>query len=334
MDGFVRTVESNGISASLKREGGCLSDLTVAIEGEKYPVLYHPRWEGISPNSLSDLPNTIRWMAGEWLCLPFGSAAPNSFSRKWAEPAVELPGLDREIHGFPANTLWEWEENEEEDLTLLLTDAPAFSLIKKTVVLSDREKGVEVRYTIHPEEEISLPIALHPTFSVPESPSLLNLEVGRFEFAITLPEILVDTPYALKPGVIFDDLKKAPLRNGAFLDATSYSPADSCENLIQLCGIAEGKALLHYPDFTVILEWDEKIFPSLILWISNRGRPEAPWNGENVCLGIEPVASAFGYGEGVSLGSNPISQRGISTYHTFKKSCPLETAYRVTVIKQ
>jgi hypothetical protein len=33
-----------------------------------------------------------------------------------------------------------------------------------------------------------------------------------------------------------------------------------------------------------------------MLWMSNRGRPEFPWQGQHVALGAEPVNSVFDLG--------------------------------------
>lgn len=42
-----------------------------------------------------------------------------------------------------------------------------------------------------------------------------------------------------------------------------------------------------------------------MLWISNRGRKGLPWGGTNLCLGVEPITSAFDFGQGVSANENP-----------------------------
>lgn len=50
-----------------------------------------------------------------------------------------------------------------------------------------------------------------------------------------------------------------------------------------------------------------------LLWISNRGRSAAPWNSRNLCLGVEPISSAFDLGAAISAGPNPLAAQGMPT---------------------
>ena len=50
--------------------------------------------------------------------------------------------------------------------------------------------------------------------------------------------------------------------------------------------------------YRVRLTWQKEHFPSLLLWISNRGRKMPPWNGRHLALGMEPICSPFGLGPG------------------------------------
>ena len=47
--------------------------------------------------------------------------------------------------------------------------------------------------------------------------------------------------------------------------------------------------------------------------MSNRGRHFSPWNGRELCLGLEDVRSYFGAGVTGSVGPNPLSDDGIPT---------------------
>jgi hypothetical protein len=48
--------------------------------------------------------------------------------------------------------------------------------------------------------------------------------------------------------------------------------------------------------WTLRLDWDRAQLPDVMLWISHRGRPGAPWNGRHLALGVEPVHGVFDLG--------------------------------------
>ncbi len=80
------------------------------------------------------------------------------------------------------------------------------------------------------------------------------------------------------------------------------------------------------------LEWAPADLPSVILWISNRGRPGYPWDGKNLALGIEPVCGAFDLGNAVSNASNPIAtDHHVSTSVALSPGKPWATKYRISV---
>ena len=77
------------------------------------------------------------------------------------------------------------------------------------------------------------------------------------------------------------------------------------------------------------LTWQKEHFPSLLLWISNRGRKMAPWNGRHVAIGIEPICSPFGLGPATALADNPVARSGTPTALAFRKDRPFVTRYRI-----
>jgi len=90
--------------------------------------------------------------------------------------------------------------------------------------------------------------------------------------------------------------------DGGPLDLTRLPLAADGEALLQVRAPRPDGALppfaLHYRDAEarVGLWWDTAQFPDLMLWVSNRGRPEFPWDGRHVALGAEPVNSVFDLG--------------------------------------
>jgi len=63
------------------------------------------------------------------------------------------------------------------------------------------------------------------------------------------------------------------------------------------------------------------------VWISNRGRHSAPWNGRNRCLGLEDVCGYFAEGLAPSVRANPLSRRGIPTAVQLSPKRPVTIRY-------
>lgn len=66
-----------------------------------------------------------------------------------------------------------------------------------------------------------------------------------------------------------------------------------------------------------------------MLWISNRGRKGLPWGRTNLCLGVEPITSAFDFGQGVSANENPLRKAGYSTAIDFEAGRTYEVRHRI-----
>jgi len=77
------------------------------------------------------------------------------------------------------------------------------------------------------------------------------------------------------------------------------------------------------------LNWNTERLPSCLLWMSNRGRTFPPWNGRNLCVGVEPVASAFDLGSVIASTDNPIARAGVATTITVEPDIALALGYRL-----
>ena len=106
--------------------------------------------------------------------------------------------------------------------------------------------------------------------------------------------------------------------------------ADDTEELLQLNGIDGAVALANEAEgYRVRLTWQKEHFPSLLLWISNRGRKAAPWNGRHLALGMEPICSPFGLGPAVARADNPMAKAGTPTARDFAAGEVFTTRYRI-----
>ena len=113
-------------------------------------------------------------------------------------------------------------------------------------------------------------------------------------------------------------------------DATRLPFEEDSENLLLLSGASGRCALDNLGEgYRVILEWNPAHFPSLMLWMSNRGRQFAPWNGRHLALGVEPVCAPFDLGTAFANVETPLSRAGVKTGIDFHPDAPFVTRYSI-----
>ena len=64
---------------------------------------------------------------------------------------------------------------------------------------------------------------------------------------------------------------------------------------------------------------DPAVLPMTAMWVSNRGRHGAPWDGRNRCLGVEDVCAYFAEGLVDSVKTNELNAAGFPTTVTLSK---------------
>ncbi|MGV8984775.1 MAG: hypothetical protein ACOH2H_00610 [Cypionkella sp.] len=276
-------------------------------------------------------PGILQRLRGEWPCVPFGAAADRTAHQGWpGSVAAEEP--DPNPHGFGANNHWQWLPSPDTELALAV-DYPAdhpISRLERRVHPIPGLPAIDFELSIHARAACTLPIGLHPTFRLPADPGAMQLDINAAA-AATFPG-QVDPSSILAPDQIAPDWHAITLTDGTVLDPSRLPLARHTEDLVQLLG-ADGHAALHNraENYRVSLDWNPDHFPSLLLWISNRGRQHAPWNGRHLALGVEPICSAFDLGSQISSAPNPISARGYPTARIFQAGEVFVTRYRVCV---
>jgi hypothetical protein len=317
-------------SLSLQRLGGMLGPLTFIVDGDRQvSPLYLAPWA--AQESRPALPQVLRSLRGEWPCVPFGSYRPkDGFPPAWS--AVIGSGQDEPYqHGFSSNVEWSWTKVTAWEVELVCRypeESDIEELVRRARPVPDRA-AVDLELSVKARRRTRLPVGLHFTFCKPRTAA--KLRPGAFRDAWTSPGPPYEAVQAFAPDCRFHDLQRAPARGGGYLDATTFPLPVEAEDLIQLNGVDGRFDLdLHGDESRVTLEWNREHFPSVLLWISNRGLHAPPWNGRNVALGIEPVCSAFGLGLAATRGENPLRSSGINTVIEFDPATPFETKYRIS----
>ena len=278
--------------------GGCWVD----------PFFRAPWYDETQPDSFL---NNLR---GDFVCAPFGGTPASSFgySDEWKN-LVKHASKTTFAHGYPAHHVWELVEQRKDWALLQITDAPYFSSVTRKVVC--KEGGIlYLEDSIYPQKSMRLPLGLHPIFRLPEKLGEAKLHLPACKGLYTFPGA-VDHSSMFETFQISRKADSIPLASGDVCDITSLPLPYCTEELVLLANVEEGKVMLD--DFSkkyrVILEWDNSVLKSCLLWFSNRGRKARPWNGTNLCIGIEPVTAAFDLGEEISANENPLLKNGIMT---------------------
>jgi len=279
------------------------------------------------------LPGVLRRLRGEWPCAHFGLDATRALSPGWSATGETFPGADVP-HGPASNEEWRWIDAADGSLALRLDypDGHPVRFVERTITPDPKAPAIDFEFRVHARRACRLPLGLHPTFRLPDEVGALNLEPGAFGHVRSYPGTQEPGAALFAEDARFARLEAAPLRAGGTIDATSLPFEGAFEDLLQLVA-AEGTMALRYrrEGFRATLTWNAAHFPSLLLWFSNRGRRYYPWSGRNLCLGVEPVCSAFDLGPALASGPNPIADSGTPTAHNLTPDAPFATRYRIGV---
>lgn len=315
---------------TVQRHAAMLAPLTFLLrDGRQVSPMHVAPWaeEPVS----ATLPGILARLRGEWPCVPFGYAIEDgSAPAEWAKfNGPSEPG--EEIHGHSSNHNWDWVESDGASLRLTL-DYPAASPVRRlhrTVTPDPDAPAVDMELTIDIREDCRLPIGLHPTFRLPLDAQRARIEPGPFSEGRTFPGTCEPSAplFAIDQG--FQSLTAVPKRGGGTIDASRVPLPVETEELLQLNGL-DHIALANEADgYRVKLSWNKAHFPSVLLWMSNRGRKAEPWSGRHTALGMEPICSPFGLGPASARADNPLARSGVTTAHDFKAGEVFTTSYRI-----
>jgi hypothetical protein len=300
--------------------------------GKIVSSMYRAPWIGEPPGA--DVPAMLQRLRGDWFCVPFGAGhmVPGLTPRWKTKVEPEMGGL---VHGYGAHHNWSILHLTPYEMAVVIEypENHPIRRLERTIRPMPGEPAVRFDLSVEARDNVSLPIGIHPTFRMPPEPGSIRLEPGGFSFGLTYPGDFEPGAYSLKPDALFDSIEKVGDRNLNPLNLSRLPLEGDSENLVQLCGVDGRFDLVNEKGkYRIRLQWVPEHFPSCAIWISNRGRKFAPWNGRNLAVGIEPVCSAFEMGTVVSKNPNPISESGIPTCISFKAGQVWRTQYTIAAV--
>jgi hypothetical protein len=315
----------------VQRYAGMLAPITFVLgDGRQISPMQIAPWTG----EPEDHPGVDKKLRGDWACIPFGRSPDTSegWPEAWAKH-IEKPEPWEMLHGYGSNHNWTWLDDDGQTLRLAI-DCPRDNPVKRlerTITPDANAPAVDIDLKIEVWEDVSLPFGVHPTFRLPTTPDSARIEPGRFREGRTFPKTFESGASQFALDAAFGDLAAVPSLKGSTIDASRLPFAGDSEDLLFLNGIDGTVAIANEAEgYLVRLSWQPEHFPSLGLWMTNRGRKQKPWNGRHVAIGLEPVCSPFGLGPATARADNPMAASGTPTAYPFKAATPFVTRYRIS----
>ena len=316
---------------------GCKMIPIFNLDGKKIKPLHEPEWIEDNSEDINSLPGILQNLKGEFPCVPFGINSPvEALTKEWEKSYSEEPYIVNEPHGYSSNKNWELIEKKSNKLEFKIhypeNDLVNF-LVRTIQVKDDDPNKIFCTLQIHVKEDCELPIGLHPMLRIPKNMSKIKINPGNFKFGLNYPGLVLKDKTLGAVGKEFSTLEKVEGFNGNIIDISKPPFEGNFEDLFQLCGIDGNMSFENFEDnYKFNFSWNPDHFSSVLMWVSNKGRTEYPWNSNHVTVGFEPISSAFGLSTHISLNKeNPISKRNVATSIKLFKDKPLYSDYSFSV---
>ncbi|RKE77520.1 hypothetical protein [Rhizobium sp. AG855] len=322
--------------ATLQSLGGMLAPVRFDLEdGRSVSPLHVAPWED---EDMRDQPGVLRQLRGDWPCIPFGAPPARRLPFPWHAKVARIGNhrlpSEGHPHGYGANHHWDLQASTGNRLsgTIRYPDDHPIEALERHVDGVAGRTELTCSLTVTPRRDCHLPIGLHPVFRLPEGEGDALVDVGPHGTVWSHP-LDEDVPLSMvEPNRHFETLDRLWSRQERPLSLARLPLGGQSETLLLLTGVCGRVVLTNKAErYRATLQWDPKVFPSLMLWISNRGRAYRPWNGRHLAIGIEPVRAAFDLGVRISTCPNPLNQAGVETSYPFQAGTPFTTKYTIGV---
>lgn len=296
-------------------------ELSLAVTGRAghlAPVVFHLEGRDVSPYSLSpwepgpypDQPPLLSVLRGDFLCLPFGGQD------------------DGPPHGDPANAEWELVSSSDRSLLLQLDCSDSGAHVEKQLSVLPGQHAIRAEHRIS-QLEGDWSYGTHPILDLSGLPAGAGrISTSPMRWLSTFPGLFAvpeaGETQALKPDTRFADLREVPLADGGSVDLSRFPALPGNEELVMMANEPRTEtqpfawSAMVMDGYVWYCLKDPADFPATLLWMSNGGRPQAPWNGRHLGrIGVEEVCSHFSNGVDLSR-QNLLAAEGIPTVRSFK----------------
>lgn len=263
-------------------------------------------------------------LAGDFLAAPFGGS-----------DLVDCPP-----HGWSANSRWQVEAQTEDrqsaTLKLALERPVMGARVTKEISISAGQAALYQRHRFEGGQG-PLTYAHHPMIRVSSGD---HIAVSPKRAALTPPDPL-EPAHRLAYPARATDLTRFPAADGGAFDLTHYSDAPGHEDFVTLVekadrGVGWTAVSRSAEQDIVIFLKDNAVMPVTMFWLSNGGRPYAPWDGRHVgVLGVEDGCAAGAEGRrAAATGETAIAQEGVATSVTLSSESDITLRHAILVCAQ
>ena len=273
-------------------------------------------------------------LRGDFLAFPFGgNAAP-------------YRGERHRVHGETAWAKWRFVSQTTAGKTTTLTLSMRTKVRPGKVTKNlHLVRGQNVVYVQHVLEGYrgAAPVGHHAMLVMPAEPRTIHVSTSPIRFGQTNPGLFGDPAggeyQSLAIGKRFKDLQRVPLiwKDPAWGDCSAFPTRLGFDDLLAVfyksAPVAWTAAAFENERFLWFSLKDPSMLPATAMWISNRGRHGVPWNGRNVCLGLEDVCGYFADGLAGSVRTNPLRRAGLATAIRFSPRSPTAVNHIQGVVK-
>ena len=318
---------------------GCMMVPKFKIDGKLIEPLHTPDWVNDKSDQFNSLPGILKNLRGEFPCVPFGiNSAVDEINDQWKSAYSTDPYIVNEPHGFSANNNWELVEltDTKAELTIKYPEGDNVDYLISTIEVDINDPNtIKCSLQIAVKKDCVLPIGFHPMINIPSEKNMIKIIPGKFKFGLTYPGLVLSNKTAGAIGKEFNSIERIPGFNGKDFNLSSPPYDENYEDLFQLCGIDGRMTIENYKEnYRFLYQWNPSHFSSVLVWLSNKGRTEYPWNSKHITIGLEPITSAFGLSTHMSCNhNNPINSRGVSTMVNFFADKLWKSEYQFSIEK-
>ncbi len=293
--------------AAITPRGGHVRVEVISPSAEGWQSPYSlPPW---TPSEFTDLPTLLQVLRGDFFCFPFGVTEGSRFP-----------------HGETANRTWTVDSSNLATATLHLDLEEMPGTVTKRVRYDPSNHALYQEHTVFGVSGV-FNYGHHPILAVP-SGQKGKFSTGPIRFGQVYPHGFADSTCGenatLQAGASFDALTRIATMTGDAISLAEYPPTARFEDLVMFVPVHAPIARNAFvtPSFVWLSLRRTSDFPSTLLWLSNGGRPQAPWHSRHTGrIGIEDVCSYFHEGAHRSR-LDPLAKQRIPTARRFRPSKP------------
>ena len=301
------------VELAVTRMGGHMAPVTFRRDTAS-PVqpYYISPWQGEGGSWGAPVLGPLR---GDFFCMPFG------------DNATAWHGESHPPHGETAGRAWRLAGAESagkvSSLMLEMRTRVRRGKVAKSLSLRDGHNAVYIQHTLTGLAG-PMPLGHHAILAADGPDESMLVATGAVRFGMTCPGVFGDPAnrdyQSLAAGQRFVSLRRVPLifKTPAFGDCTRFPTRTGFTDLLAVFHkpgeVPAWTAVTHNREGWIWFALkDPAVLPATVLWIANRGRHAAPWNGRNRCLAVEDACTHFADGLAASARPNKLTRAGVAT---------------------